>query len=91
MSQHKKGHVRVNVTGHAHMAPGNTDIVHAGEPSRSGGVKPKMSMAAKYDHGHGPKDYSPHGKSVSGTGKSQSPKQTTIGYNCIGKGVEGRR
>ena len=90
MSQHKKGHVGVNRIGKVHMAPGGTDAVHAGQFDNSG-PHPKMSMAAKYDHGHGPKDYSPHNKSVSGTGKSQDPHKVTLKVNGIGRNVEGRR
>ena len=90
MSQHRKGHVGVNKLGHVHMAPGGTDAVHAGQFDNSG-PRPKMSMAAKYDHGHGPKDYSPHNKSVSGTGKSQDPHKVTLKANGIGRNVEGRR
>src|ERR1035441_11032363 len=90
MSQHRKGHVSVNIVGKAHNAPGTTDAVHAGQFDNKGPL-PRMSMAPKYDHGHGPKDYSPHNKSVSGTGKSQDPHKVTLKANGIGRNVEGRR
>jgi hypothetical protein len=90
MSQHRKGHVSVNIVGKAHNAPGTTDVVHAGQFDNKGPL-PKMSMAAKYDHGHGPKDFTYMNKSVSGTGRSQHPKKVTIGLNGIGKDVEGKR
>jgi hypothetical protein len=85
-TQRTKGTVKINQVGHKRMAPGNSDIVHAGETSRSGGVKPSMSMASKYDHGHGPKEYSHFGKSTAKSGKSQSPKQTYIGLNGTKRG-----
>jgi hypothetical protein len=90
-TQRTKGKVSINQIGKSRMAPGNTEIVHAGEFRHGAGVLPSMSRASKYDHGHGPKEFTKMNKSVAKTGRSQNPKQVYIGKNGIGRGVEGAR
>ena len=89
MSQKSKGHVKVNVLGHAHMAPGGSDTVHSGEFAHRG-QRPAMHKVAKYDHGQGPKDYTSMGRKVAKTGTSQSPKQTYLSTKGTGAGTVNR-
>jgi hypothetical protein len=77
-TQRSKGTVKINSVGTKRMAPGNTEIVHAGEFRHGAGVRPDLKRVAKYDHGQGPKEYTHMGKGVAKSGKSQSPKQVYL-------------
>ncbi len=78
MSQSRKGKVSINKVGHVHMAPGNSDLVHAGMFRHGLGVQPDIKRVSKYDHGQGPKEYTHMSKSTAKTGKSQNPKQVYL-------------
>jgi hypothetical protein len=86
-TQRTKGKVKINQVGLSRMAPGNSEIVHAGEYRHGSGVMPALHKASKYDHGTGPKEYTHMGKSVAGTGKSQNPRQTYLSKRGTGAGT----